>query len=41
MSAGKRGSAKKKKPSYMDDEIEEDIPMSSKDKDDDNYSSDF
>lgn len=41
MSAGKRGSAKKKKPSYIDEEIEEDLPKSSNEKDDDQYSSDF
>lgn len=34
-------SAKRKRGSYIDEEIEEDIPKSSNEKDDDQYSSDF
>ena len=45
MSGGKRrergSSAKRKRGSQIDDEIEEDIPKSSNDKDEDAYSSDF
>ena len=40
-STGKRGSVKRKKPSYIDDEIEEDLPKSSNGKEEDQYSSDF
>lgn len=40
-SSAKKGSVKRKKPSYIDEEIEEDLPKSSNDKEDDHYSSDF